>query len=260
MPPEARLDLAAIILDGLVAAYESELDQAIAEEQGRGTSRRDLTRWYQAMAPILDELRAWQAALYVAERVELRIDRHSQMMLMIDDRPLWIAWPRPSARSRLERELATEFCRRRECPGDILEDSTARAVEPSAAPGAWTLSQFQPPTWVSANGVSCEFPDYTRLGENERICRDIVADLHSLAAALRAAGHGGGHIEWSQLGLRAGTVGGQHQVTVNRDGDYIAVYVPALAAQAIDWREVGRWLRARVEGQTATATVLRATP
>lgn len=260
LPDEARLDLAAIIVEGLVTAYETELDRAMDDDQRRGASERDLARWSQGIAPILDELMAWQAALYVAQQVEVRVDRHNQILLMIDGRPLWVAWPRISARSALERDLATEFCRRHECPGEILAGTAARAVAPSAAPGTWRLSQFQPPTWESAAGVNCEFPDYARLGEREQVCRDVVTDLQALAAALRAAWRGGEQVEWDRLGLRAGMNGGRHQVTVNRRGDYIAVYVPALAAQPIDWSEAGRWLQAAVEGGAVTATVLRASP
>jgi hypothetical protein len=260
LPDEARLDLAAIIVEGLVAAYETELDRAMEDGRRRGASERDLARWAQGIAPILDELMAWQADLYVAQQVEVRVERHNQIVLMIDGRPLWIAWPRISARSALERDLATEFCRRHECPGEILAGTVARAAAPSAAQGTWRLSQFQPPTWESAAGVNCEFPDYARLGEHEQVCRDVVTDLHALAAALRAAWRGGEQVEWGRLGLRAGTSDGRHQVTVNRRGDYIAVYVPALAAQPIDWREAGRWLQAAVEGRSVTATVLRASP
>jgi hypothetical protein len=260
MVPEARFDLAAVILDGLIAAYEHELGEAIEEERRRESGRRNLAGWRQAMATVLGELMAWQADLYVAQQVEVRLERHNQLILRIDGRPLWIAWPRPSVRSALERELATEFCRRHECPDELLVGTAAQAVTPAAAPGAWQLSQFGPPTWESAAGVNCEFADATRLGEKERTCRDLVADLHALAAALRAAWRGGASVEWSRLGLDAGTAGGQHQVMINARGDYITVYVPTLAAQSIDWRAAGRWLRGAVEGYSETATVLRARP
>jgi hypothetical protein len=260
LPEEARVDLVASILDAQVAAYEAELDQAMDEFQRRGAGRADLARWSAAIAPILEELRAAQADLLIARRVAVSIDRHNQVLLMIDDRPLWVAWPRISARNRLERELATEFCLRHDCPAELLEGAGARAVAPSAAPGTWRLAQFQPPTWESIDGVHCEFRDASRLGEKERICRDIVADLHVLAAALRAARRGGEQIEWQHLGMRPDTSGGQHRVIVNARGDYIAVYVPALAAQPIEWRGAGRWLEARLDGNPASAIVLRAVP
>lgn len=260
MPPEARFDLAAVILEGLIAAYEYELEQVIEEDRRRPAGRRNLAGWHQAMTTVLQELKAWQADLYIAQQVEVRLERHNQLILRIDGRPLWIAWPRPSVRSALERELATEFCLRHECPDELPGGTAAHPVAPAAAPGAWQLSQFGPPTWKSAAGVNCEFADAAGLGEKERTCRDLVADLHALAVSLRATWRGGGRIEWSRLGLHADTTGGQHQVMINARGDYITVYVPALAAQPIDWQEAGRWLRGAVEGYAETATVLRAHP
>lgn len=260
MPEGAPFDLVAGILDAQVAAYEAELDQARDEFQRRGAGGAELARWSAAVAPLLEELRAAQADLLIARQVNVSIDRHNQVLLTIDGRPLWVSWPRFSARNRQERELVTEFCQLHDCPVEFLEGAGARAMPTSAAPGTWRLAQFQPPTWESIDGVNCEFRDASRLGEKERACRDIVADLHVLAAALRSARRGGELIEWQHLGLRPDTSGGQHRVTVNARGDFIAVYVPALAAQPIEWRGAGRWLEARVDGNPASAVVLRAVP
>lgn len=260
MPKYARLEFAAMLLDELVAAYEAEIEQAMAENRRRDAGRRDLQRWSQGIAAIIDELRAWQAELYVAAAVEAHVDRHNQILLMIDGRPLWIAWPRISAGPQRERDLAAAFCLRHDCPGEDQEGEAAVLVSPPTVPGRWSLSQFRPPTWESEEGVNCEFPDATRLGEKEQACRGVIEDLQVLAAALRAAWRGGEPIDWPRVALRAGTTGGQHRITVNARDDYIVVYVPALAAQPVDWPEASRWLRARVEGGAVTATVLRAVP
>jgi hypothetical protein len=258
MPVQARLELAVIIVDGLVQAYEDELEQALREARERGPGQRDLARWQQGMSAAIAELGAWRWALYAAEDVQLRVAPHHQLLLLIDGRPLWIAWPRLSAQRRLEQELAAEFCRRQECPGPADEDPATLALQPPVGvEGKWTLSQFHPPTWESAEGVRCEFPDFTRLGERERVCRDLIADLQLLAAALRLALQGGERIQWSRISMHPARVGTEHRITVNDQGDYLAVFVPALASQSVDWREARRWLEARVKGVTATATVLR---
>jgi hypothetical protein len=267
MPIEARLDLAGIIIEGLAAAYETELDQALLDLDRRGVGQRELTRWYQATAPILAELRAWQAALYMAQDVRVHIERHNQLLLLIDGRPLWIAWPRASAQAGLERQLAAEFCSRHACPGveagdergmEHGEDAMVQAADKPSLQGTWTLSQLRPPTWESSEGVNCEFADYSAIGAKEKLCRDLVADLQVLAAALREAVRRGERIEWRQLGIRAGPVGAQHRITVNQAGDYVAVYVPALAGREVDWPEAQRWLEARMDGRSVSATVLRA--
>jgi hypothetical protein len=257
MPPDARLDLATIIVEGLAESYEAELAMAMQEFQLRGSGRRDITQWYLATVPMLADLRERQAELREANVVELHMEAHNQLLLMIDGRPLWAAWPRPSAQRALEQELVSEFCRLHECPELSDAGFPARVVQPSAVSGHWVLSQYKPPTWESADGVNCEFHEYSRIGEKEGRCQALVADLHVLAAALRAAQHSGERIGWNHLGLRA-TSGGLQNITINEHGDYIAAFVPSLAAGLVDWGEARRWLEARVQGRPARATVLRA--
>lgn len=256
MQPEGRLDLASLLIDRLAQAYEAELEQALAQLERDGASRESLARWYRATAPILAELHEWQAAVYAAGELAFSLDRHDQVLLRVDGRPLWVAWPRLSARSRLERELAAEFCARRECPPELVVGGAA-AVPAEPTGGAWRLSQFDPPTWQGDDGVACEFSDFSQLGARERLCRDLSRDLHVLAVALRTAERGGERIEWRSLSLAGTTRDGRHRVAVNARGDHVLVYVPSLAQQNIDWLAAGRWLQARVEGRDEPATVLR---
>lgn len=51
-----------------------------------------------------------------ARQLALHMDRHDEILILIDDHPLLAAWPRVSAWHRLERNLAAEFCERHECP------------------------------------------------------------------------------------------------------------------------------------------------
>jgi hypothetical protein len=257
MAADARLYLAVIIIDALAEAYESELAAVTQEFGQRGTGGGDIGRWYLATAQILNELRARQAELEVANMVELHMEPHNQVLLMIDGRPLWVAWPRPSAQGTLERELANEFCRRHECQGTSAAGLPARVEEPSAVEGQWTLTQYGPPTWESADGVNCEFAEFSHSGEKASSCQALVADLRLLAVALRAALRSGEHIAWPHVRFRVAS-GTQQYISVNEHGDYILVLVPSLAASQVDWEEARRWLEARVQGRAARATVLRA--
>ena len=255
----ARFDFAQLLLDALVAAYESELDPPAFEGRRGAADRRKLARWQQATFPLLAELRHAQAALYVASNVEVRMDRHNQILVLIDGRPLWVAWPRITAQPRLERELAAEFCRRHDCARDGEDGSVRAALEPAGVQGHWALSQRHPPAWETADGLRCEFADLADRGAKEAACRAIVADLHALGAVLREASRGGERVQWERLSLQADTGAGQHRVTVNERGDYVQAAVPALAANPVDWNAAGRWLQARGQGRPMTATVLPAT-
>lgn len=258
-PAAAHFDFALLLVDALVAAYESELDPSGLEERRNAADRRKLGRWRQATLPLLAELRMAQAALYVASSVEVRMDPHNQILLLIDGRPLWVAWPRISAQPRLERELAAQFCRRHDCAWNHEDGSAYAALQPSGIGGQWVLSQQRPPAWEAADGLRCEFADLADRGAKETICRAVMADLHALAVVLREASRGGADIQWGHLSLQEDAGVGKHRVTVNERGDYVQVKIPALAANPVDWSAAGRWLQARIQGQPVAATVLRAT-
>ena len=258
-PAAARFDFALLLIDALVTAYENELDPSTFEGRRDAADRRKLARWQQATLPLLAELRVAQAALYVANSVEVRMDRHNQILVLIDGRPLWVAWPRITAQPRVERELAAEFCRRHDCVRDREHGSVRAALEPAGVQGHWALSQRHPPAWETAHGLRCEFADLVDRGAKEATCRAIVADLHALATVLREASRGGERIQWERLSLQAGTGVGEHRVTVNERGAYVQAAVPALAANPVDWNAAGRWLQARGQGRPKVATVLPAT-
>lgn len=249
----ARLDLAVLIVEALVSAYESELDEALREPARDASDRRKLGRWQQSVAPIVSELRIARAALYAAREVDLQTDRHGQILLLIDGRPLWVAWPRVTVQHRLEGEIASAFCRRHECPSMPAGDP-----RPAAVQGGWVLSQGRPPGWETADGLRCEFPDLSAREDREATCRALATELYRLAAALQAAVRRGERIEWPHLALDAARVGPRHRVVVTERGDYLSVAVPALAATPVDWDEVRRWLRMRINGRSVRVTVLRA--
>jgi hypothetical protein len=255
----AAADLAFLVAEHLAAAYEAELEQVRLELENRGPRQRELMGWYQATAAHVAELRMWQARLPEAEHVELYMEAHNQALMLADGVPMWVAWPRPSAQRRLERELEAEFCLLYACPGSEEEGAAQRAAAAEAS-GSWSLAQLEPPTWHSEEGVNCEFAEYVRIVEKEQVCRDVIADLQGLAVALRTVQRSGERIEWRRLGLQAGATGGPHRVVINGRGDFVEVFVPALAASPVDWRESGRWLEARVQGSRVTATVLRVSP
>jgi hypothetical protein len=257
--PSVRLEFAGLVVDALVLAYEMELDPAIFERRRSAEERRKLLRWQHATTPLLAELHALQAGLYLVNDVEVQLDRHNRILLRIDGRPLWVAWPRVDTQTRSERELAAEFCRRHDCGREDAGAAGAAGPVPHALQGTWVLSQRRPPGWESTDGLRCEFADLSARAGKEAACRAIVADLRMLAEALEAAARRGEPIQWERLALQHEPVGALHRVVVNERGDYVQVSVPALAQTAVDWGAARRWLRARAEGRAAAATILPAT-
>jgi hypothetical protein len=258
-PPAVRLEFAGMVVDALVLAYEMELDPAIFERPRGLAGQRKLLRWQHATAPLLGELHALQAGLYLANDVEVRLDRHNRILLRIDGRPLWVAWPRVDTQTRIEREIAAEFCRRHDCGRGIVATVAGAGRVPAASQGTWLLSQRRPPAWEHADGLRCEFADLSDRAGKEAACRAIVADLKVLAEALEAAVRHGDRVQWEHLALQDEPVGALHRVVVNEHGDYVQASVPALAQAPVDWGAARRWLRARAEGRSAAATILPAT-
>jgi hypothetical protein len=258
-PGERHRELAILIVEALVSAYEDELDQALRDQTSAMSGQRKLSRWHQAAAPVLSDLRAAQFALYAARQVELHADRHGQILLQIDGRPLWVAWPRITLQNRLEGEVAAAFCQRHDCPTGRAGDPGKGPAQASAVQGTWVLSQGRPPGWETADGLRCEFPGLSGRAASEATCRRLAVDLYALAAALQAAARRGERIEWTHLALQQDSAGDRHRIVVTEQGDFVAVAVPALAGNPVDWAEARRWLQARVQGQTVVATILRAT-
>jgi hypothetical protein len=257
-PDQAHRELAILIVEALVTAYEDELDQALRERAHDISGQRKLSRWHQAAAPVLADLRIAQADLYAARRVELHTDRHGQILLQIDGRPLWVAWPRVTVQNRLEREVAAAFCRRHVC---LAVGEGYPGQEPdqvSVVHGTWVFAQGRSPGWETADGLRCEFPNLSGRAAKEATCRRLAVDLYAVAAALRAAARRGERIDWAHLMLQQVPAADIHRIVVTEHGDFIAVAVPALAANPVDWAEARRWLRARLQDRAVVATILRA--
>jgi len=254
-PAAVRRDFATRLIAALVAAYEDELDPALLAHRVDGPGHRKLARWQQASAPLLNDLRRAQAALAAAQRVEVQMDRQQQILLRIDDRLVWVAWPRISTQVRMERELAVEFCRHHDCAraGDA-------GTEPAPMHGLWVLSQGRHPAWEHTNGLRCEFTSLADRADKEALCRAVVGDLQHLGAALRLAVRRGEPIDWDHLALQPEPDALRQRIIVNARGDYLQLDLPALAGHALDWAAVGIWLRAQVHDQSALVTVLRAAP
>lgn len=255
----ARLDFAQLLVEALVEAYESELDPAIFQRRRNAAAQRKLARWHQSVVPLLHELQVTQAALYVASTVSVHMDRHEQIVLLIDGHPLWVAWPRIDTQVRMERDLVREFCRRHPCKRGSSDAPEVRDLRSGVVQGQWVLSQRHPPAWETTDGLRCEFRDMSERADHEALCRAVVLDLQMLADALETSMRGGEQIQWTRLALESDPGFPPHRIIVNERGDYLRLAVPALDSAALDWRAVGRWLRARVRGEPAgMVTVVRA--
>lgn len=258
---DARLELAVMIIDAVLLAYEQELETVREELLREGGDPDRLTRWYRATAPITGRLRAAQADIPVASRLQLHADRQGQVLLLIDGEALWVSWPRPSAQRRLERAVVEMFCGRHPCPWREDPNIAAAPLVAGGRPvaGQWRLDQHRPPTWTSTAGVRCEFADLSGRLDKEALCQALIGELELLATALRRALRRGESVDWSRVAVTQALPGGEYALVVNARGDYLPVVAPLLASEPVDWPEARQWLEAQVAGRPALATIRRAT-
>ena len=272
---EARYDLAVLLVETLLATYAFEVAQAQRERPRGLDAEQKLRRWTSATAVVQAELRSFLAATYVASEVAVHADRHGQVLLMIDGRPLWVAWPRLSAQNRLEQQVIEQFCQRHACVpvGDFASVSGVDGVDDSAnvrsrvaaspasaVRGSWVFGQRQAPAWQTADGLRCEFTDLSARAAKEARCQAIANDLQILATALRDWVQRGESVTWSVLKIRADPFGGPPRLTLHAEGPELISNLSALTDPAIDWPAARSWLQLRASGRSAVVTVVRVDP
>lgn len=255
----ARFDFAALAVEALVSAYEGELAAVASERPRTNAGQVRLATWRRATESFLAELRVAQASLHVASDVTVQMDRHGQVVIMIEGRPLWITWPRVNTQVGLERTLAREFCRRHPCGAPMAATSTMADSSPGVR-GSWVLAQGQTPAWQTEDGVRCEFPDLRDRAARESVCAAVALDLNALAAVMEAAIAQGAVVQWDSVMLVPDGGHARQRIKLNEQGEFVEAMVPALAGTGIDWQAAGHWLRLRIlgGGGRAAVTVLRA--
>ena len=260
LSPDARHTLATLLVDALVDAYRHELD-AVREAQARpDADSARLASWYRATLPMLDMLESERETLADARHVRLLPERHGDVLLLIDRRPVWLSWPRPAARASAERGIVAAFCALHECPDDGEKIvGYADPLTPDEVRGRWTVTQHQPPTWQSDQGVHCVFASLADRADKEAACQALVVELHRLARALDRVRREGALVSWPDFVLVDAGTAGEHRVAVNARGDHVLLPLPSLADEAVDWDEVRRWLAARDTGRPTVATIRRPT-
>ncbi len=261
LSPDARRTLATLLIDALVDAYRSELDAVRDAHAREDADSARLASWYRATLPMLEMLESERDALPDARQVRLQPERHGDVLLLVDRRPVWLSWPRPAARAGAERAIVAAFCAVHECPDD--GETIVGYADPltrDEVQGGWAVTQRQPPTWESDQGVHCAFTTLAGRADKEAACRALVVELHRLARALDRVRREGAPVSWPEVALvdAAGTAE-EHRVAVNERGDHVLLPLPALAGEAVDWDEVRRWLAARDAGRAVVATIRRPT-
>jgi len=214
-------------------------------------------RWTAATLAYTRQLARAATAAAAGAPVAVLTDRGGTVRVIVRGTPLrqfMISSPRAGGAHALEQAILRRYCRTVACSGapagrsavaDLVraDDVTARLPAPDRAP-------VLPATAPAGDGLACATAAQPHGRLLTSACQALLAELRQLADALAIATRRGLTVDLAAL-RPPRRHGVQHQVIVNRRGEFLALALPALARAPESWAAAQPWLRARLAGKVA---------
>lgn len=257
-PAPLRSDLARIALTELAAVYADEAARA-RQDMRRRAQLRELSTWVAAVEALATEYATLADSLTPGTPVQIIIGTGNNLHLIVDGRPVTVNNPRMREQAAFAQRIITHFCALNRCE-DLLDDPEITAPTPMVSGSAipqWEFSQDTGPVCSTADGLEFQFMNADNLRQKREVCARIVGELDMLAAALTRDIASGHRVDWSRLAIHP-VPDGYEQVTLNGEGDYLRLPLPALAARTELFSLLRPWLAAKVKDTPYTFVVLHA--
>lgn len=247
-PLELRADLARVVLSEMAAAYSAEAQRA-RREASRGDADPDLRRWSAAVERLARELAGRAQAVTDTTPVSATVNRDNSLTLLVDGRPVEVNGPRIDEQADLERRVIERFCKLYPCDAYIAQPQAQELALPDPGPlPHWSFGAQAGPVCSTADGLKFHFATNDDLQRKREACKRVVAELHALIAEIRNYRAGGPGLDWDALAIWTLPAADRHRVTLNKVGDSIQAYLPALAAAPDLLALLRPWLIANVNG------------
>ena len=258
-PAPLRADLARIAISELAAAYTDEAGRARRDRRHR-SQQGDLWRWAAAVERLAANYTALAESITPDTPVQVSIGPSDSVYLIVAGRPVGVSSPRMREQAAFEQRVIARFCELNRCE-DLLDEpdtpaAPATAYQPSTA--QWSFSQQAGPVCGTGDGLEFQFQNTDNLERKRAVCAQVVAELNTLAAAIAHDQAGGIRVDWNTLAVRTLPDGDAQQVTLNGEGDYLQLSLPALAMRQDLLAIVRPWLAAKVNGQRYSLVVINA--
>lgn len=255
-PAPLRADFALAVLSELVLVYEKEAERARTEVRQQAADR-ELLRWSRAVEGMVADLQSLADRLSPEAPVLVTSVDADTVYLVVDGAPVLLTGPNNREDAALEARVLQRFCGRNDCRDLLQESQFARPPRAEAEePPVWRFGDTAGPVCATGDGLEFQFRDASSLAAKRETCSRIVAELATLAAALKLEIGNGTRIDWNRLTLRpAGGTDLQH-VVLNTEGDYLLMPLPTLEDAPELFRLVLPWLAARVAGKRYNLVVL----
>jgi hypothetical protein len=253
-----RVDLAQIALTELAATYDDEARRARQDMRTRA-KKPGLGRWSAEVQSLAEDYRALAESISQYTTIDINIGAENSLYLTIDGRLVAVSSPRMNEQSAFEQNIIAQFCALNRCE-ELLEmpmAAAAKTVADRAGTTRWSFSQNAGPVCEGTDGLQFQFSNMDNLGRKRDVCARTVTELNTLTAALATKLEFGVRIDWERIMIRS-LPGGEEQVTLNREGDYIQQSLPTLAQRRDLFRLVRPWLAAKAKGTPYPMVVLNA--
>lgn len=262
--PYQRLDFAAIALEELALAYQSEAEHAWRSEDSRKNPAQ-LARWAARTSAYAATLYELSARVYEHGDVGLRVDAGVSVRMLLGGRSVVVDGPRLGEPGSFDGRVVARFCDLHDCASLLPMARVASyglPTEPSAempmaraASVEWMLSDRHDPICRSSDGVEFTFYGDGRTGAKRGACALVIGELRALASRIRELREQGVEVDASLLHIRPLATEEGHMVTLNTRGEGTRLRLPALArAGDLLWLSAA-WLDGHSRGATARLVI-----
>ena len=255
-PAPLRADFALAAVSELVEVYRREAERARAEVRRNGADR-ELLRWSKAVEGLVYDLQRLAERLSSDTPVLVTRVGLDTIYLVVDGTPVLLTGPNNVEDAALEVRVLQRFCSRNDCQDLLQQAEFARphSAEPEVPP-VWRFGDAARPVCATGDGLEFQFEDASDLGAKREACSRIVAELGTLAAALKVETKHGTRLDWNQLAVQSASAAELQQVVLNSDGEYLLMSLPSLESSPELFKLVLPWLAAKVAGQRYNLVVL----
>lgn len=259
-PAALRADLAQIALTEMAAEYANEAQQARQEMRRRG-KKANLGRWSGEVQKLADDYASLAMTITQATPVDISTGPDGSLYMYVAGQLVVASIPRMNEQSAFERRVVTRFCALNRCADLVdLPLTAAPATRRRArAKTLWSFSQDAGPTCSSPDGLVFMYPNTDDLGQKRETCARVVAELNTLASAIKTELAAGTRVDWQRLAIHT-SADGDEQVILNGSGHTLRLSLPTLAARQELLKRIRPWLTAKVNGTPYTLVITHAEP
>jgi hypothetical protein len=259
-PAALRADLAQIALTEMAAEYASEAGQARHEMQRRG-KKAGLARWSSEVQKLADDYASLAVTITQATPIAISTGPEGSLFLHVAGQLVVVSIPRMNEQTAFEQRVVTRFCALNRCADLVDVPVTAARTTRRRARAAtlWSFSQDAGPTCSSPDGLELMYRNTDDLGQKRETCARVVAELDTLATAIKTELAAGTRMDWQRLAIVT-SADGDEQVILNGTGHTLRLSLPTLAARQELLKRVRPWLAAKVNGTPYTLVITHAEP